>query len=107
MTFYRLTIRLKEEEYQVILNVKDAMGFTTVSDAVRNILRLVKVLFDTDLTFEKAVKPHVLKLILTNESFRKEVPFCEILKPVPELEKILGTRSHTSLSQSLRKRDRP
>lgn len=83
-----LGIRLSDEELSVIERIKESRGFETISDAIRDLIRFADVFFDDELTMDKAVKPHILRLI-KDEKNLNIIPICDTIRTVPELEEIL------------------
>jgi len=81
-------IKISEEEFQNLLELKDVMGYHTITDVIRSLIRFARVFFDPKLTIQLALKPYVFNL-LGDQNFIKHTPIADIIKPIPILEKIL------------------
>ena len=81
--------KIEEEELQTLERIKEARGFSSLTEAFRDLIRLANVLFDDRLTVKKAIKPSMWRMILTSESFAENVPLMDILRTVPQMEKAI------------------
>lgn len=84
----KLNVRLSDQEWEIVETIKKVMGFRTISDAVKNIIRFARVFFDDRLTIKKAIRPSLLHL-LKDEKMWDRVALCDLIKTIPELEREL------------------
>ena len=84
-----LGIRLSEDEIEVIERIKNIRGHETLSDAIREMIRFINVYFDDRITVKKGYKPHILKIARENFEVFEKYPVADLLKSVPELEKVV------------------
>lgn len=90
-----LNIRVNSSELEVIKRISEALGYETISDAVRSLFRFANVFFDENLTVKKAIKSHMLRMLIEDKKFRETVPIADIFKTIPQLEKEIN-KSYTA-----------
>ena len=82
----KVNVRLDDVEMGVLKKIKQYSGFTNNADSIRQCIRFTNIMFDNNLTIEKAVIPAMMDVILRDENFRQETPLIHILKKVHQLE---------------------
>ena len=90
-----LNAKLRDEQYSLILSIKEVAGLDSDSAAIRHVLRLARVIYDDGLTINAAFKDSFLKL-LNDERFRENCILVDALKTIPQLEKELGIKNGTN-----------
>ena len=69
----------------------EKLGYTCKSDLLRALIKFYDIVMLSGLTVEKGYKPHILRIAKENFEVFKKYPIADLLKSVPELEKIINS----------------
>lgn len=81
-----VNVKVDDEEEEIVEKVADTLHNGNKSEALRDAIRLIRVLFHPDMTLNKLIEEEFIDMVVENKKFREDVPLKNIMKNVPELE---------------------